>query len=158
MSEEYEIAKIIEDTPDERFLKYLQFSWDIFKATTEKINLDAFYKTAATNEYSKTAGEATGAAVLAVGAIADVFLPGVGFVPTEFDGFSLFLEKKHKFGMGSFVDFGTTKLSSLKCQHIFRRNILLRCSDKMIILFEVHPTTHFPPSVLNGAILWMFGW
>ena len=71
MSEEYEIAKIIEDTPDERFLKYLQFSWDIFKATTEKINHNALYKTAATNEYSKAAGEATGAAVLAGTALSD---------------------------------------------------------------------------------------
>ena len=80
MNQEYDIAKIIEDTPDERFLKYLQFSWDIFKATTEKINHNALYKTAATNEYSKAVGEATGAAVLAGGAIADFFLPGVGVV------------------------------------------------------------------------------
>ena len=39
--QKYEIAKIVADTPEERFLEYIKFSWEIFKSATEKINQEA---------------------------------------------------------------------------------------------------------------------
>ena len=79
-SHDYDIALIVAETPEERLYQYLRFSWDIFKATAEKINREALYKDAATAKHSETAGEVTSATVLAGGAIADFFLPGVGAV------------------------------------------------------------------------------
>ena len=76
--QKYEIAKIVADTPEERFFEYIKFSWEIFKSATEKINQEALTKDSCTAKYSEISGKVTNAAVLAGGVIANFFLPGIG--------------------------------------------------------------------------------